>query len=190
MFQQSESIKNLAVALCEFHANLTEPKNTKKVNAGRMNYSYIELPDLLNELRPQLAKQGLLLMQAPFTFDDQLGVETILLHKSGEFIKSAFATNCPSGGAQQVGSQITYYRRYAILSILALGQDDDDGAAATHRSLPNNGGAPATQSQKDLVKKLLGQDEYDAHKDFIENKMTASQADIRIKQLMGEKKNG
>ena len=188
MLETSQTIQELSKALVQFHANLKEPKNSKTVKSGKFSYGYIELPDLVNELRPQLAAQGLMLMQAPYSHDNCLGVETMLLHSSGEFIKSKFCSNEPNGGAQAVGSQITYFRRYAILSVLGLGQDDDDGKAATgNPNVTVGNGALATVAQINLIRKLLGADEYDAHREFIEKKMTAGMADKKIKELMEKK---
>lgn len=50
---------------------------------------------------------------------------TIEHGESGEFISSIIAME-QAGGPQQTGSQITYYRRYNLISLLNLEADDED----------------------------------------------------------------
>jgi len=44
---------------------------------------------------------------------------------------------------QKHGSEITYYRRYTLQSLLAMQADDDDGNAASKRTPPAPAKAPA-----------------------------------------------
>ena len=89
--------------------------------------------------------------------DQDLGVETLIGHKSGQWIKGNFSDKKPTNGAQAVGSLITYFRRYSILSALNLGQEDDDGASASSIS---NAPDLATENQKKFLFKLMGMEEY------------------------------
>lgn len=192
MIELSNETENIFSALAEFHEKLQPPKNTKQVsmnlkNGRKLSYSYIELPDLCDNLRPQLAAQGLSIFQSPITPNNSLGVQTLVTHKSGEFIKANYEYPSPGNGAQAVGSQITYFRRYALLAALNLGQDDDDGAAASN--VPNNSAGKkdlASEAQKKLLMKLMGMQKYNENKVWIETEMTKKQASMKIEELKGE----
>lgn len=99
----------------------------KKVDAGPMKYKYATLGAVLDEVRPKLRAEGLTMTQVPTDF----GVFTTIFHKSGQWISFPPLNIRPAGGTpQNVGSAISYARRYSILSICNLATEDDDGHAA------------------------------------------------------------
>lgn len=105
-----------------------------KVEAGPMRYSYADLGDVLAEIRPKLKDQGLAISQTPTT---EFGVTTTLFHESGQWIRFAPLMIHPTGGtAQNVGSAITYAKRYSAQSIMAIATEDDDGRAASVAATP------------------------------------------------------
>jgi ERF superfamily len=109
------------------------PKRNR-VEAGPMRYSYADLADVLAEVRPKLKLHGLALAQHPTT---EYGVGTTLFHKSGQWISFSPLLISPAGSTpQNVGSAITYSRRYSILANLGLATEDDDGRAATVSAVP------------------------------------------------------
>jgi CHASE2 domain-containing sensor protein len=55
------------------------------------------------------------------------GVETILMHSSGEWISNTLLLACKKQDPQAMGSAITYARRYAYQSVLGIPSEDDDG---------------------------------------------------------------
>lgn len=127
MFTKSESIQSLAAALAlaqaEFPAvpfNATNPFLKNK---------YADLGAVIETARPVLAKNGLAFTQMVNSEADYLGVTTVLMHASGEFIASNVLL--PLGEergkslAQVAGSVVTYLRRYALASMLGLYADED-----------------------------------------------------------------
>ena len=124
---KSETIVNLAVALAkaqgEFHAVKFD-----SVNPFLKNH-FASLGALIEATKPILAKHGLSVTQIPFSEGDLVGVETILLHVSGEWVGGTMTL--PAGeergksNAQVAGSIITYIRRYSYASILGLYADED-----------------------------------------------------------------
>lgn len=80
----SDSIKELSAALAKAQAELKNPYNT--ADNPYFKSKYAPLPDILNLVRPVLAKHGLALMQSPITGDGETGVESMILHSSGEYI--------------------------------------------------------------------------------------------------------
>lgn len=90
----------------------------------------------MNEyVKPILNRHGLVLIQGA---DDALGphggimVSTMLLHTSGEWVKSSIEMPLQKSDPQGAGSAITYGRRYGLSAILALTtEEDDDGEGAS-----------------------------------------------------------
>lgn len=122
---KSESIANLAKALSEFQAEVTNPANTATNPFFKSKYA--PLSDILSLVRPILGKYGLSIIQDPSTTGGDVTIRTTLLHLSGEYIESEPLTlKMEKVTAQGAGSAITYARRYAISAILGLSSEDDD----------------------------------------------------------------
>jgi hypothetical protein len=120
----------LAAAVVAMWAELANLPKGKTANAGTYSYAYSDLGDLLEMARPVLAKHGLALLQ-PISRDAAgITIETCLLHSSGHRLVWPFHVNV-SGTPQQIGSAITYGRRYSAQAALGVASEDDDGQAAT-----------------------------------------------------------
>lgn len=123
-------------------------------NASGYGYHYADLAAVLDVARPLLAENGLALSQWPTMVDGAVSVESLLVHSSGEWIRSSLAL--PIEGkkgmsrAQEVGSVITYARRYAMSAILGIAQVDDD-AAGTKDDEPPPRQAPTPAPQGDGI---------------------------------------
>lgn len=130
----SPTITNLAAALVETQAQLGNVTKTNTANAGQYAYSYADLGSVLAYARPVLAAHGLAITQTAEVDGDDVLVWTTLLHSSGEFLM-ARPIRLPAGKTvQQTGSAVTYGRRYALLALLSIGTEDDDGATAAPRT--------------------------------------------------------
>lgn len=122
-------MKNLLKSVSNFQAEC--PKITKDANNPFFKGSkYATLPHILGIITPILQKNGLVILQPVMNNC----VVTKLIHiDSGESIESVYDIVCKdSSNPQQVGSAVSYARRYSISSLLNLNiDDDDDGNAAT-----------------------------------------------------------
>lgn len=101
---------------------------TLKKNAKNPHFknSYIDLSGLLDAVEPLMQAHGLLLLQ-PIT-DGVVWTEIVDI-ESSEKLTSNIAL--PIGvNPQQLGSAITYYRRYTLQSLLSLSAEDDDANTA------------------------------------------------------------
>ena len=128
--EKSESIKNIAIALCAFQGEVDTIQKTS-VNPF-FKSSYADLADILNVIRQPLVKNGLSFVQFP---KDKCGLNTVLMHTSGEWMSESFEMKPTKDDPQGAGSVITYQRRYALGAILGLNIDkDDDGNKG---SMPN-----------------------------------------------------
>jgi hypothetical protein len=124
---QSAEIEKVAAALVAAQGEMTNPPKTKTVHAGQKKYSFAPLPEIIDAVRPVLTKHGLAVVQLV----RERRLETRLIHTSGQWIGGAYTL--PSlADSQDMGSAITYARRYSLCAILGIaGEDDEDGEAAT-----------------------------------------------------------
>ena len=113
--------------------DMEDVPKTRKVEAGPMRYSYADLSDVLEEIRPKLREHKLAISQTATEF----GVVTTLFHESGQWMRFAPLLIKPAGATpQNMGSAITYARRYSAQTIMGLATEDDDGRAATVSAMP------------------------------------------------------
>jgi hypothetical protein len=136
----------LAEAQGEFPAISREKSVTVKTRDGSSySYSYADLATILAAVRPVLAKHGLAIIQPLESPAGVPSVRTEILHAAGGRIAAAFPLGALPDSPQQRGSLITYVRRYALISMLALAaEDDDDGRTASAHSA---GGAERTEAE-------------------------------------------
>ena len=97
---------------------------------GSYGYSYADLSDVTAVIMPLLAKHGLSFSCTPRTVGERGGYELagLLLHTSGDRIEGALPLT--GGTPQQLGSSITYMRRYLLGCMTGVVTDDDDDARA------------------------------------------------------------
>lgn len=128
--EKSESIKNLAAALCKFQGEVG------KINKDAANpfykSKYASLANILDVIREPLAANNLAFAQFPSGENE---LTTILMHSSGEYLTESYTMKPVKNDPQSLGSAITYQRRYAIGAILGLNIDeDDDGNKASGKT--------------------------------------------------------
>ncbi len=143
---RSESIANLAPALVEAQSEFPQVAATS-VNDYNHN-RYADMGAFVEAARPILTKHGLAVTQLTSGGEGYIGVETVLLHKSGEWISSTavlpLVEEKGKSAAQVAGSIVNYLRRYGFASILGLYTDGDSDGQAGRRgqsSKPANGQA-------------------------------------------------
>lgn len=154
--QQSESIKELATALCFAQAEMGGA--VKDSNNPFFKSSYADLTSIIKALKEPFANHGLSYVQLPITSEGGkgIGVTTMLMHKSGEWLQSEYLLPMVKVDPQGAGSAITYARRYALQAMAGIPAVDDDGEAAMLRhesTLPD--GVPASEPKKRVSKKLV-----------------------------------
>jgi hypothetical protein len=94
-----------------------------------------------------LARHGLCLVQDVVTDGDWVRVTTTIVHSSGE--RLVFGPICRPAGrdVQQLGSEITYVRRYGWLAALGLAGEDDDGESSKDGAKAENVGSTSPASR-------------------------------------------
>lgn len=148
----SENVDKIAGALAAFQSEATNPKTSKTVKVTpfrgpEYSYNYTPLNEIIDAIKPLLAKNGLSYMQSTGSDvqdvtkisnknKDQDVIITItgtasyvvtrLFHTSGQWLESDALQVVTGAGAQEIGSAITYARRYQLAAMLGLATDDDD----------------------------------------------------------------
>ena len=119
-----ELVKALVAARKAFTPVLRD--STAQVGANR-SYTYADLAAVLEATMPALLAHGLVVVQAIDAASSML--ITRLVHTSGEWIESEYLLPLDAP-PQQLGSALTYGRRYSLQAVLCLAAEDDDGRAA------------------------------------------------------------
>lgn len=132
--RMSDSIVELATALAKAQGMIDDATKTGMNPAFRSKYA--DLAAVRAVVREPLAVNDLAIVQAPRTVDGAVEVETMLLHKSGEFISETLRMPVNKWDAQGIGSGITYARRYGLMAVLSIASEDDDGNAAVQKTAP------------------------------------------------------
>ena len=133
---KSESIDKLAAAQCKAQAEMGGA--VKDAKNPFFKSSYADLTSVIIAIKEPFANNGLSYSQFPVTSEGGggIGVVTILMHTSGQWLESEFylplAKKDPQGG----GSAITYARRYALQAMAGIPTADDDAEAAMMRGKP------------------------------------------------------
>ena len=108
-------------------------------------YSYSDLPAIFKVINPLLEKHGLGFTQTLHTKEGINYIATMIFHvETGEHMESSIAIPYVQlkgmNDFQSFGSGVTYFRRYALASSLALVTDKDTDAAGeqvkTEKKLP------------------------------------------------------
>ena len=132
---KSESIKNLAVSMCKAQSEMGGAH--KGANNPFFKSKYADLSAVVQAVKEPFTNNGLSYVQFPIEESGRIGVETILMHESGEWLSNKFTVNLNKQDAQGAGSALTYCRRYALQAIAGIPSEDDDG---------NNASKPASKT--------------------------------------------
>ena len=133
----SKIFKKLLEAKKQFTAITKDQKNPHFKSA------YYDINDLHKMVDPILHEQGLLIT-SPIV--DGVMTTKLIDVETGESIESSFKIEY-NANPQKVGSEITYYRRYLLSSLLGLQAEDDDGNKASTKPQ-----APKPLPKVDFVK--------------------------------------
>lgn len=123
-----EIVSKLAAALSKAQAEYEPIVKDKTANAGTYKYQYSDLADVIDATKVANAKYGLAHSQQPTFRDNAFVLVTELMHVSGERRECMWPLAV--GKPQDMGSALTYARRYSLCAILGIvAEQDDDGAA-------------------------------------------------------------
>lgn len=106
-------------------ANITIKKDGKNPH---FKSSYPTLNEVLDKVRKPLNDVGILILQRP----EKEGLRTTLLDTEDDSAVECFMPyTAETTTAQKLGSNNTYNRRYSLITLLGLEDEDDDGNVAS-----------------------------------------------------------
>lgn len=101
---------------------------TKDKTNPHFKSRYADINTMLAEVKPALHKHGLFIIQP---IEEGQVITQIVDAETGNILCESALTLSGQGNPQQRGSEITYYRRYTLQSLLSLEAEDDDANAAS-----------------------------------------------------------
>lgn len=126
---QSEQINELAAALAKAQGAMSNAKFDKE--NPHFHSRYATLAAVYDAIRAPLSANGLSTSQTTEARENgDFGLVTTLMHASGQY-RSSWYPLPVSARPQEMGSALTYGRRYSLAAIVGISADeDDDGNAA------------------------------------------------------------
>lgn len=150
---QPRQLGKLAAALAKAQGQMKNPEKNRRGQARGGKYMYADLASVLDAVRGPLSENGIAIIQSVNATPDGAGscLVTSLIHSSGESAESVYPL--PKGaGAQEMGSAITYARRYSLCAMTGVvGEDDDDGAQAEQAGTGRN---PEQAMRDELIERM------------------------------------
>ena len=121
---KSPEIDKLAAALAKAQSELEGAK--KESTNPFFKSSYADLHAVIKAAFPFLSKYGLSVSQGNEIVPGAVCVTTLLMHSSGQWLRSKIKLPLTKVDAQGVGAAMTYGRRYGLSAIAGIAQFDDD----------------------------------------------------------------
>lgn len=118
-------------ALAKFHENLVQPK--KNAENPYFHNNYVSLEGVQKAIDDAAKGTGITYTQLVYDTNDGKTVQTIMIHSSGQLLRSGTLTLRPTkSDPQGIGSAITYAKRYQLAAMFGISSDiDDDGNEAS-----------------------------------------------------------
>jgi len=127
--ERSAEIKELATALSKAQGAMEAAKKSEENPFFKSRYA--NLAGVWDVIRKPLSENGLSIVQAPSAMGNVVSVISTLFHSSGEWLSEILTMTVKDGSPQSIGSAITYGRRYAIMALVGVATEDDDGENGT-----------------------------------------------------------
>lgn len=118
-------MKTLYEDFVKLQAELPSVMKEATGQVGNQKFKYADLQIIVETIRPILLKHGFAFMQTLETITDATYIITTLIHKSGETVSSKTRIDYPGDDIKRFGAAVTYYRRYALQSMLGIVADAD-----------------------------------------------------------------
>ena len=127
----SDDIGELAGALAKAQGSMS----TVSKDAKGYGYNYADLASVIETVRKPLSENGISYSQSHYLVRNDgkpyVGTQMLLMHSSGQWIKSTLEIPVPQmkqlQPAQLIGVVATYARRYLLQAMTGLAAEDTDG---------------------------------------------------------------
>ncbi|MFD2334636.1 ERF family protein [Cohnella sp. GCM10020058] len=188
----SETNSKISPALVKSWGEMESPKHNTSVkvttkNGGSYTFEYTDLGGILDEAKRVLKENGISVIQSASTvkIDNQLivSVETLLLHESGEWVKSEPLQVSAAVGIQDMGGQITYMKRYSLSAMLGLSTEkDDDANGAAGNTYDHHSRPPAALK----AKYKLGKGSMDGFDDWVKEQSEKGRSFSQMESILSD----
>ena len=150
--KQSEQINELAAALAKAQSVMPKAKmsgiNSRFADkATGKTGAYATLDDIRDAVKDTLTANGISYTQHPYSINGEVGVETMLIHSSGQWMRSRFGVPSAKHDSQAYGSILTYVRKFALAAAAGVSTQEDTDADEVSPEPP-----PPTISAKQVAK--------------------------------------
>lgn len=126
--KKSDSIQEISKALTDFRKEVKQPY--KDADNPYYKSKFVPLENVIEAIDDVAPKNGLSFTQ--WALNDEkgrVGVATLLMHTSGEYIEyDPVFMNVEKNTPQGAGSLISYLKRYTLSAIFGITSDKDDDA--------------------------------------------------------------
>ena len=187
--RKSESIGELSKALAKFQQEVKQPLKDKDNPFFRSKY--VPLENVVEAITNTAPKHGLSFTQWALNDDSgRVGVATLLLHESGEYIEfDPVFMNADKNTAQGAGSLMTYLKRYSLSAVFGITSDeDDDGNSASQNNNQQQNTKMASDKQLGLLhhksKELADIHNMEHGKLKAQLKIKSGMSEIEFKQVL------
>ena len=129
-YRRSRELNELFSALSKAQSVFPAAEKDGNGNFGK----YATLASVFEATKEGRQQNSLAVIQMPGNGSgNHITVTTVLGHSSGQWIESTISIPPGRLDAQGAGSVVSYLRRYSLMAILGIAQEDDDGEAASIR---------------------------------------------------------
>lgn len=134
--QTSETTKNVMTAIFNVQQSVPPIEKTATGSTGGRSYGYTPLDGIWEKVSAAMKSNKLVAVASPTTGNNNVGrfFQTTIYHtESGEWIRETMDMTVAKEDPQGIGSAITYYRRYQLISMLGLHVKGADTDATDHK---------------------------------------------------------
>jgi hypothetical protein len=178
-----ELAKALAAAQFRFEGVEKDSKNPF------FKSKYADLHSIWQAIRAPLSENGLAISQLTSEENGKDYLITMLIHSSGQWIKSVTHIKTAKSDIQSFGGAITYCKRYAIQAIVGISSYDDDGEEAMkHARAEKPKEEEKGSTIDDLAKTLLefSKEEISEYVAYIAHKSNMTVSDVILKCMSSD----
>jgi len=113
----------------DYQSMLVEIEALKKdADNPFFNSKYVQLKDVLAEVKKVCVKNNFIFYQTPQAKDGKNFLKTTVQHASGEKIEGEIEIVAKDASdPQKIGGGLTYMRRYSLTCMFGIEEEDDDG---------------------------------------------------------------
>lgn len=147
----SEQINELAAALSKAQGEMQNATLNKTNPHFRSQYA--DLAAIRDATIPVLSRHGLAIIQVVGLDDNAPVVFTRLLHASGQWIEGDYPLPVSPMKPQEMGSAVTYAKRYSWAAMCGIAAEEDDDANTANASGATTQARPKQAAPSDKFKR-------------------------------------